>query len=111
MARTRYPDTNARALSILLIGVQLAVSIGATYFVTLQTFSVAGCGDRCDYDLVTAAFRGTIIAASVALLGSIGVVVARSRQGLPSWWAPVAGMVLVMAAATLAVLLVRLGTA
>jgi hypothetical protein len=39
------------------------------------------------------------------------VVVARSRQGLHSWWAPVAGMVLVIAAATLAALLVRLGTA
>jgi hypothetical protein len=111
VARARYVDANTRALSILLIVAQVVVSIAAVYLVMLQTLSVAGCGDRCDYGLVTAAFRGTIIAASVALLGSIGVVVVRSRQGLPSWWAPVVGMALIAAAAGIAVILVAAGTA
>jgi len=108
--KAEFPDPGARALAILLIFAQVGVSILAGYFVLMQTFSVAGCGSRCDFTLVSVAVRGTLAIAIIALVTSVAVVIVRSRQGRSSWWAPVAAMALMVATGAVATALVIVGT-
>lgn len=91
-----------------LIVLQVIVSFVAYGVVVMQTFSIDGCGDRCDFTLVTVASRGALVVSVVAALVSAVIVVARGFR--PSWWAPVGGMALVAATTVIALYAIRVAT-
>ncbi|WP_294943729.1 hypothetical protein [uncultured Microbacterium sp.] len=91
-----------------LIVLQVIVSFIAHGMVVMQTFSIDGCGDRCDFTLVTVASRGALVMSVVAALVSAVIVVARGFR--PSWWAPVGGMALVVVTTVIAMYAIRVAT-
>lgn len=91
-----------------LIVLQVIVSFVAYGVVVMQTFSIDGCGDRCDFTLVTVASRGELIVSLVAAALSVVIVVARGIR--PSWWAPVGGMALVVVTTVIAMYAIRVAT-
>lgn len=96
-----------RSAGLLLL--QVIVSFIAYGMVVMQTFSIDGCGDRCDVTLVEVAARGALIVFIVAAALSLVIVVARGIR--PSWWAPVGGIALVIVTTVVALYAVRVATA
>ncbi|KIC57915.1 hypothetical protein [Microbacterium hominis] len=91
-----------------LIVLQVAVSFVGYWLVVMQTFSIDGCGFRCDFTLVTVAVRGELVVAIAAAAVSMVIVVARGIR--PSWWAPVGGIGLVVATTAAAMVAVQIAT-
>lgn len=106
-----YTSRNELPKSVILLLVQLAVSAVVVASVMMETFSVAGCDDHCDYGLVSFAFCGTIAIAIGALIVSTVIVAVRGGRRAPSWWAPAAASALIVAIGLVAVALVRAATA
>lgn len=110
MSNATYGSALERSKSVLLILLQVVVSCVAVFFVRFQSMSVAGCGDRCDYSLLTVTSNGILAISIVALLLSIVIVIVRGQRGAPSWWAPLGATALVVASTVVAVGLVQVAT-
>lgn len=110
MSNATYGSALERSKSILLILLQVVVSCVAVFFVRFRSMSVAGCGDQCNYSLLTVASNGILAVSIVALLISIVVVIARGQRGAPSWWAPLGAIALVVVSTVVAVGLVQVAT-
>jgi len=78
---------------------QAVIAAVAGYFVFMQTFRVAGCSPACGYDAVATATQIQLWVTVGVILASIGAVAVLSRRGKESWWAPAAGIVLILATA------------
>lgn len=91
-----------------LIVLQVIVSFIAYGMVVMQTLSIDGCGDRCDFTLVTGASRGALVVSVVAALVSVVIVLARGIR--PSWWAPVGGIALVVVTTGIALSAIHIAT-
>ena len=62
----------------------------------MQTFAVAGCGDSCRYDVVYGATQIQLWVSVGAFIVATLTVVALSLRGKESWWAPAAGVIIVV---------------
>jgi len=105
-----YSSPKELPKSVILLLVQLAVSAVTVTLVMMETFRVAGCDEDCDYGLVALAFQGTIATTIGAFVVSAVIVMSLGMRRRPSWWAPVAAIVLVLATGVVAALLIRVAT-
>ena len=110
MSNDAYGSDLERPKSILLILLQVLVSCVAVFLVRFQSMSVDGCGNQCDYSLLTVTVNGIQAVSIVALLVSIVIVFVRGLRRAPSWWAPLGAIVLVVISTAIAIGLVRLAT-
>lgn len=106
-----YKDrmSRAKAIGILIVQVLICFAVGAWVF--MQTFSVAGCGDSCDYGLVSVAWHAQLwVSVGVPVVSLISIILLYER-GKDSWWVPTVGIGVVLITGIACTVAINIGTA
>lgn len=91
MTQSAAPSPMELGKGLGLLALQVLASAIAFYWFALQALSIAGCGDRCDYALATAAHQtqiwGIVALLTSSLIATVWLWLGRRR----TWWAPAIG--------------------
>jgi hypothetical protein len=91
-----HKSPTSRALALGLLVVQVLVAGAAGYWVLMQTFLVAGCGDACVYDVVSGAWRAQLWVSLGSVVLSCVLILVFSARGKDTWWVPTVGIAVVV---------------
>lgn len=96
-----------RAIALLIM--QVLASIGGTTIVFFLLFNVAGCGDRCNYDLVNFAWAVQRGACGLTFVASLLTMILGRRQAR-NWWGTGLGLLLVIVVSVVNIVLINVAT-
>lgn len=103
-------NPTGRAKGIGLLIAQALVAVIMYYGIVMQSMSVAGCGDSCDYALLATSYNLFLWVAVASFLASLVGVVVLSSRGKESWWAPMVGLSLTALAGGFALFAIPIAT-
>jgi hypothetical protein len=86
------PNDLAKAIGLFVVQIGIAWVAWLIYVTTAM--GVAGCGDRCDYDLANATLPLQIWGSLGLLAATLIAALPLGLRGRPTWWAPAIGIVL-----------------
>jgi hypothetical protein len=106
-----YKDRTSRAKAVGILIVQVLISVAVVGWVYMQTFRIAGCGDSCNYGLVSGAWHAQLWVSVGAAAVSLASIIVLYKRGKESWWVPAAGIALVVITGVMSTLAIYAGTA
>lgn len=108
MTNARNPSGRAKGVGLLIV--QVIVAVIMYYVIVMQSMSVAGCGNSCNYALLTVAYDAYLWVAAISFLASLVGVTILSSRGRDSWWAPMVGLGLTVLAGVFALIAIPIAT-
>ena len=97
-------------VGLLMLTLQAVATYCGWMWFTVQSMSVAGCGDYCNYELLSFALQTQHWVGVVSLIVAFIALVLLAFRGRQAWWAPAIGLGIILVTTICTTIAVSVGT-